>query len=1063
MAAPSLAGLPSAPASVSKLPSLHSSPSTPPQHSKHFLEQRQRYSTANYKDLLAIFDIRQIRGPVTRARREEAGRQQSTSPQQLTMDEPPRSPSSVDELEILTRDLDPATRRAMGYDVPDVPRMALPKLDPMATSAHKTVNTTVSKALLLASPRATSGLASMYSEEIFDDDQDWSLTTRPAFLDQPKPISPTTPTTPSTAKSDLTFESIDDDLDDVTNFPTIDRTTLTGKSLRPRSSLSATAAKLGFSPKNEYEILSSYTPPRRKPVKKVDTTASPSALTSRNIIRQQIAQITKAKRDRFIASNASLFLPLLPDKNYVRNTSHINAYSPISAYREVSQPKGLNAIMKPYQLKGLSFLVHMHNNGMPAILGDEMGLGKTLQTLSLFQHLTEKKLQLGEIEGKEIRPFLVICPLSVLENWVNEAKKFTPNLRVLRFHGPAAEREYLKDELRQRKTQSAYTRDLLKHHGNIQREYGQGYDIVITTYEAFDAESQWFKTVAAWRYVVLDEGHRIKNYKTKSSKNLQSLQAEYRLILTGTPLQNNLVEMWSLFHWLLPDVFPEQTLALFKNAFDLTKGHVDRAVLDHSRRLLELIMIRRMKSTQGVDLNLPTKTIIRLFVPLTDFQKKWYLQLLTQQSDDVLAEIYKDATSKEQDLVKSASRQDSAWPSAESTPTPARTVLDEEDLSTPKTPTKDPWRRLLNLVLQLRKVCTHAYLIPTAAPDINMIGPHVYENSGKFAALHKLVTELVLKQGKKMIIFSQFVEVLDWVHDLMTLISEDDKHFQCLRLDGNLVRAKRNLYVRLFQRDDAYKIFLISTKAGGIGLNLTAATEVVFMDEDWNPQVDLQAEARCHRIGQTKPVTIYKLCTAGSVEEQMLGRIHKKLYLSAKITESMQNVHDAPVTADADNLTIAEGQKMFGSFSEFKSLLRRGTKTLTGAGPDAKELLDWDFETMIEKCQRQIDIAEEEVDDKAEENWLSTMEKVECAIFDGKRYQREKATWQDSVETPVSARSERRKGKELTVMVDGFAVNKESLECKQWESVPTLAGKDPALKNPTRTREPFDHQLVSID
>ena len=653
---------------------------------------------------------------------------------------PQISPSSVDSLEILTRDLAPEIRKAMGHDPAGsrVPFMF----------AKKTLE--VGPVIETAQPKTPSGsFAHIYSENF--DQQDWSLATRPPLFTEPTPISPATPssTTPS-AKSDLTFESLDDDLDDATNFATVNRTTLTGKSLRPRSALSASAAKLGSSPQKEYDILTSYTPSRRKPVKNVDGPPTPSAMSARNIVRQQIAQITKAKRDRFINYNASLFLPLLPEKNYVRSLRN-NHYSEISHHRVIKQPKGLNATMKPYQLKGLAFLVHMHNNGMPAILGDEMGLGKTLQTLSLFQYLTEKKVQYGEVGGKEVRPFLVICPLSVLENWVAEARKFTPNLQVLRFHGPAAEREYLKDELRKRKTQSTYTRDLLKHTNPNAHTHNSAYDVVITTYEAFEAEAQWFKTVAAWRYVVLDEGHRIKNHKTKSSKSLQSLQAEYRLILTGTPLQNNLVEMWSLFHWLLPDVFTDNTLQLFQIAFNLSKGHVDRAVLDHSRRLLELIMLRRMKSTQGVNLNLPPKQIIRLFVPLTEFQKKWYLQLLTQQSDDVLADIYKDAQTKEKDMVSNtAHRQDSTLTSAASTP--RRTVSEEDDLATPKTPGKDPWRRLLNLVLQLRKVCTHAYLVPGAAPELNLIGPHVYENSGKFAALHKLVSELVLKQKKKMLL-----------------------------------------------------------------------------------------------------------------------------------------------------------------------------------------------------------------------------------------------------------------------------------------------------------------------
>jgi SWI/SNF-related matrix-associated actin-dependent regulator of chromatin subfamily A member 5 len=573
--------------------------------------------------------------------------------------------------------------------------------------------------------------------------------------------------------------------------------------------------------------------------------------------------------------------------------------------------------------------------------------------------------------------------------------------------------------------------------------------------------------VCAWRYVVLDEGHRIKNYKSNIAKALLSLNAEYRMILTGTPLQNNLVEMWALFHWLLPEIFVDNTLPLFKNAFDLTKGIVNQSVLDHSRRLLELIMLRRMKSSPGVDLNLPRKDIVRLFVPLTPLQKNWYLRMLTQQSDDMLQEIYRSAQDKEKGSMRSVNiRNDSVHPSRTDAPSMQLngTVAHDREVQDLQgnTPAKDSWRRLLNLVLQLRKVCTHPYLIPDAAPEVNRIGSHVFENSGKFMALQKLIQELVVHQGKKIIIFSNFTQVLDWVQDLVTYISEDGLKFQSIRLDGNTLRAKRNLYVRLFQQpNSAYKIFLISTKAGGIGLTLTAATEAVFLDEDWNPQVDLQAEARCHRIGQTKPVTIYKLCTSGTVEEQMLGRIHKKLYLSAKITEAMENIHDPSMAKqEGEQLTVAQSKSLFGTYSEFKSLLRRGTQTLAGDGIDTEEMLNWDFETMLKKCQQTLDPAT--VEEDADENaWLSTMERVECAVFDGQRYARERLVSNGSLMTPSSSRKDRRKGKELTVEIDGYSVNKASLQCGEWEAAQILAGNDPALKDIKRTRLVIQNQEVS--
>jgi hypothetical protein len=904
-----------------------------------------------------------------------------------------------------------------------------------------------------------SGFGSLYSDDF--DGQDRALPSRATVFDAPLPDRDPQVGTPD--EPEHPQEPV---------FATTDKTTLTGRTLRPRSALPSAVERIGVSYKRDSSVLSAHSIPRRIPVFK-NSTPLPS---SRNLIRQQISTVTKAKRDRFVHYNRALFLPLLPASNYVnRLQGRVSAL--VSTYQDIPQPHGINAALKPYQLTGLSFLVHMHNNGMPAILGDEMGLGKTLQTLSLFQYLKEKELRATIAVAKEARPFLVISPLTVLENWVSEARKFTPHLKVLRFHGPASERALLKDELRKKLTPSAHTRKSLKQ-SSMSKDTSQShiYDLVITTYEAFETEVGWFKSVFAWRYVVLDEGHRIKNFKSNVSRSLQSLNAEYRMILTGTPLQNDLAEMWSLFHWLLPDIFAENTLPLFKNAFNLAKGVIDGAVLDHSRRLLELIMLRRMKSSPGVDLNLPPKETIRLFIPLTSLQKKWYLQMLTAQSDDMLEEIYRGAQGKEQGSMRLVSmRKDSAHDSGISAPStpPNRAVLDNlqdsgmldfgGSASTAAGPAKDSWKRLLNLVLQLRKICTHPYLMPGAAPRVSVIGPHVYETSGKFMALYKLIEELVLRQGKKMIIFSNFTEVLDLVYDLITYISENGTKFQCIRLDGNTLRAKRNLYVRLFQRSDSvYKIFLISTRAGGIGLTLTAATEVVFIDEDWNPQVDLQAEGRCHRIGQTKPVTIYKLCTVGTVESQMLGRIHKKLYLSAKITETMQNVHETPSkNPEGGQLTMAQSKSLFGSYTEFKSLLRRGTQTLADCGDDAEEMLKWDFNTILEKCQRKSDPATEE-DDADEDKWLSTMEKVECAVFGGQRYTRERVVTTGLDVTPSSSRRDRHKGKELTIEIDGFSVSKASLECAQWEASPTFAGKDASLKDIKKTRAAINHQDVSV-
>lgn len=749
--------------------------------------------------------------------------------------------------------------------------------------------------------------------------------------------------------------------------------------------------------------------------------------------------------------------------------------------------------MKPYQLKGLSFLATMYKNGMSCILGDEMGLGKTLQTLSLIQHLEEVYPSPPGVS----RPYLVVCPLSVLESWYNECRKWTPGLRPMRFHGNKSEREHLKSQAMGRVdrfgNETAQTRNKKSRknstlsRGRNRDEDNAGFDILITTYEIFLAEQSWFKHSFVWRYIILDEGHKIKNEKSNVSHALQSLKAEHRLLLTGTPMQNNLREMWALLHWLFPDVFTEKTADNFANAFDLSKGKVSTSFMDDARRLLELVMIRRLKDSPGVDLGLPPKHELLLYVPLTPMQRFWYKRLLTKAGGNLIEDLFTGVKDKEQKTLQAENEDDQHMLQLEK-------AVDTVDADEPKV---DQWaqsreiiqqaiendrdeketsayKKLLNLVMQLRKCCIHPYQIKGAAPDPYTLGDHVIHASGKFLVLSKLVDELVVKQKKKILIFSGFTHTLDYCENLLEYKGADqhEASFRYLRLDGETARAKRNLDIRLFNDDKSeFKIMLISTRAGGLGLNLTAATEVVFLDEDWNPQVTLQAEARAHRIGQTKPVTIYKICTQGTVEEQMMGRIRKKLYLSAKITESMRDIHSTSLPSDRKRKrgSNSESATPVGDvvpqlgMSQLKSLVRRGATTLTHPGIDVNEMLSWDFDTIIENCKdRPVDphVAEQANGEQVsidEKEWLAKMERVECAVLDGVKYQRQVDT--GKINPTELTRADRRVGKNTTVMVDGFAINKESLQCADWEAVPTMAGKDPRLATPKREKAPpIKHQ-----
>jgi SWI/SNF-related matrix-associated actin-dependent regulator of chromatin subfamily A member 5 len=815
-----------------------------------------------------------------------------------------------------------------------------------------------------------------------------------------------------------------------------------GREMRPRSVLKGKAAHGIY-----YERKKASS---KRTVRHVKKTVDKSKIrTDRAQTRHEIATGTKIKQDTFLRTHKNLFLPLLPDDNYIGKLPDDTSESlfPYTEHEDViEQPAGVLATLKPYQLRGLAFLIWLHDNGMSGILGDEMGLGKTLQTLSLFQYLKE---QGSDTRSSESRPFLVVAPLSVLGNWVSEAKKFTPGLRVLRFHGPSSERKRLKDSALGRR-HGKNTKNSAMMTSDLQEG---SYDLIVTTYETYLAEASWFKSAFVWRYLVLDEGHKIKNHTADISRALQGLKAEYRLLLTGTPLQNTLMEVWSLFHWLLPDVFNKKTSELFQTSFNLGRGLANTDVMDDCRKLLELIMMRRTKESSGVDLNLPEKKEVRLYVPLTPIQRKLYTQLLTRETDhSILEEVFRNAQGKEQAVM------------AEDTSIPDASVLlndkpDATNRSSKAPPASTLWQRLRNLVMQLRRCSTHPYLISGVAPEPNFIGQHVINTSGKFMVLEKLVRELVMKQGKKILIFSNFTSVLDWTEDLLTFVSDSGSKFKHLRLDGSTAVSRRNLNVRLFQNmHSGFQVMLISTKAGGLGLNLTAATEVVFLDEDWNPQVDLQAEARAHRIGQTKPVTVYKLCSRGTVEEQMLGRIRKKLYLSAKVIEAIESVHDAAPQKKKKGkdlgANLEQEKEILGGTSKLKSLIRRGAQTLAHQEISIDEMQTWDLTTILSRCGEQSEDVVADDDPEAEAKWLATMEKVECAVLDGQRLARgQLGQGKASVVLPASVRREdRRVGKNTTVMIDGFAISKESIGCADWEAVPTLAGKDPRLAEPKRAK-----------
>ncbi|KAI4327585.1 hypothetical protein L6164_020025 [Bauhinia variegata] len=467
--------------------------------------------------------------------------------------------------------------------------------------------------------------------------------------------------------------------------------------------------------------------------------------------------------------------------------------------------------LKPYQLKGVKWLISLWQNGLNGILADQMGLGKTIQTIGFLAHLKGKGL-----DG----PYLIIAPLSTLSNWVNEISRFAPSLSAIIYHGNKKER----DEIRR------------KH---MPRTIGPKFPIVVTSYEvAMNDARRYFKSYH-WKYVVIDEGHRLKNSNCKLVKMLRFLSVENKLLLTGTPLQNNLAELWSLLNFILPDIF--SSLEEFESWFNLSGKSNNGATeedLEEKRRaevvaklhaILRPFILRRMKA--DVEQMLPRKKEIILYANLTEYQKNFQDHLVNRTLENYLQE--KSATGR-------------------------------------------GTKRLNNLVIQLRKNCNHPDLLESAFdgsldyPPVN----EIVEQCGKFRLLDRLLARLFERQHK-VLIFSQWTKMLDIMDYYFS-----EKGFEVCRIDGSVNLDERKRQIKEFNDINSnYRIFLLSTRAGGLGINLTAADTCILYDSDWNPQMDLQAMDRCHRIGQTKPVHVYRLATAQSVEGRMLKRAFSKLKL----------------------------------------------------------------------------------------------------------------------------------------------------------------------------------------
>ncbi|GMR53197.1 hypothetical protein PMAYCL1PPCAC_23392 [Pristionchus mayeri] len=459
--------------------------------------------------------------------------------------------------------------------------------------------------------------------------------------------------------------------------------------------------------------------------------------------------------------------------------------------------------LRDYQLEGLNWMLAAWCKNNSSILADEMGLGKTIQSTSFLSSLS----YIHDLHG----PFLVVVPLSTMAAWQKELCQWAPGLNVVTYMGDMSSREFI----RQYEWYAAGGKKMK-------------INVCLTTYEILIKDKSFLGGVE-WAALVVDEAHRLKNDDSLLYKCLSNFHTDHRLLITGTPLQNSMKELWALLHFIMPEEFPSW------EDFDRAHAEVDHKGISSLHKKLEPYLLRRVK--KDVEKSLPPKTEQILRVDMTREQKQFYKWILTKN--------YKE-------LSKGV---------------------------------KGSINGFVNLVMELKKCCNHASLVRQYDdPESDPAGKlqQLLKSSGKLILLDKLLCRL-RDTGHRVLIFSQMVMMLDILQEYLKL-----RRFPAQRLDGSMRADLRKQALDHFNAEGSTDFcFLLSTRAGGLGINLATADTVIIFDSDWNPQNDLQAMSRAHRIGQTKTVNIYRLVTRGSVEEEIVERAKRKLVLDHLVIQRM--------------------------------------------------------------------------------------------------------------------------------------------------------------------------------
>lgn len=454
----------------------------------------------------------------------------------------------------------------------------------------------------------------------------------------------------------------------------------------------------------------------------------------------------------------------------------------------LAAPSGFHGTLRPYQVTGFSWLAFLKSLGMGACLADDMGLGKTVQLLALMAHAKQ--------EGEE-GPVLLICPTSVVGNWVREAARFTPYLSVMVHHGSERQRGGIADD-------------------------AALFDLVISTYGVVSREAEELCQVE-WRGIVLDEAQNIKNPDTKQSRAVRSLHAGFRVALTGTPVENRLFDLWSLMEFLNPGYLGPRREFGRRFAIPVEKSH-DQTATATLKAIVQPFVIRRLKTDPAVAPDLPDKIEMTDACTLTKEQATLYEAVVR----DMLTRIESEEGITRKGLVLSA-------------------------------------------IMRLKQICNHPALFLADRSSVP-------RRSGKLIRLISLLEE-VLAEGDAALIFTQFSSMGEILHPYLQEVFGEEVLF----LHGGVTRKRREEMVMRFSTPGGPRIFVLSLKAGGVGLNLTRACHVFHFDRWWNPAVENQATDRAFRIGQTKNVMVHKFVCQGTLEERIDEMISRKRGLAEEV------------------------------------------------------------------------------------------------------------------------------------------------------------------------------------